>query len=141
MAWKPPTQKAFDAGEIPHKKIISDEEQAHLDANRPSKDVHAMFGGDPNDIVKQIENVSDAQQERLDQLLPVGNGQAISDFLEKLQNSKAFGVAAAVLEPNFETEMIMEVGSSGKSFLVSEVLKIAYLKEHQEDFLTASSNR
>ncbi len=129
MAWKPPTQKAFDAGEIPGKKKISDEEMANLEANRPSQDVHAMFGGDPKDLMETIHNLSDAQQERLDQILPVGNGQSISDWLEELQDSKEFGIGAAVLAHNFESDMMAEVGSSGKSFLVSEVLKIVYLKE------------
>lgn len=129
MAWKPPTQKAFEAGEIPGKKEISAEEMANLDANRPSKDIEALFGGNKKEIARQIEVLPEVQQERLDELLPIGCGQAISDWLEELQDTKEFGIGAVVLGENFESEMMAEIASSGNSFLTSEVLKIAYLKE------------
>lgn len=129
MAWTPPKQKAFEPGEIPGKKEISDEERANLEEHRPNKDVEAMFGGDSKRIMQQIETLPAVQQEQLDPLLSVGNGQAISDWLQTLQDSKDFGLGIAVLENNFESEMMVEIGSSGHSFLTSEVLKIVYLKE------------
>ncbi len=128
MAWKPPTDKVFTAGEIPGKGEISDAEMANLEANRPKKDIAAMFGGDAADIAKQIEQLPEVQQTQLDQLLPVGDGQKIYDWLDELKDSKQIGLGPAVLESSFETAILAEV-ASGKSFLVSEVLRIAYLKE------------
>ena len=125
MAWKLPTKKAFDAGEIPGKKEISAAEQANLDKYRPDKDVEAMFG--QGAAVNQIGPGPG-------QSIPVNMPMAaydpdIVDFLDDLKKQKKFGIGDTVLATDFLILMEAEISAAGKTWDVYDALEIAYSRE------------
>ncbi len=82
MGWKTPTMKAFDAGEIPGKGRMSDDESARLDAGAPknkAEDWLGITGG----------NMDEFQQDALDQIMAMGDQhEEIMAFIEDvLENS------------------------------------------------------
>ena len=128
MAWQPPTQNVFDAGEMPQKKIITDEQQANLDANTPNKDVETMFGGQKMQA-KGYHELSDIQIERVTDLLTTGNNQEISVFLEELKDASELGIAENVLADDFVQRLSQEITNHGKKYLLQDVITVAYTKE------------
>lgn len=130
MAWTPPTQKAFEPGEIPGKKTISAEEQANLDKNRPEKDVDAMFG--KTELHKDPEKVlalPEIQSSALDLILQKSEGQEIAVLLDEWKDNDEFGVLAKVLENGFWQQAEDKLDESGKDYEVEDVLEIVYLRE------------
>ena len=102
MAWKPPTTTSFDAGEIPGKGRMSDEQSARLDAGAPQNntaDWLGMKGGDMDEF----------QQAALDQIVAMGDQHEeimafIDDLLDKKQGDKIINVFADDHEQNLRDE-------------------------------------
>lgn len=123
MAWKPPTTKAFVAGEIPGKKEISDDEMANLDKYRPNKDVEAMFGQGAG-----VNQIGPGQS------IPVNVPMAaydstIVDFLDDLKKQKKFGIGETVLATDFLILIEAEISAAGKDWDVYDALEVAYSRE------------
>ncbi len=129
MAWTPPTQKAFEPGEIPGKKTISAEEQANLDKYRPEKDVVDMMGGDSTKILEQGLTPTEAQTSILDEIFQESENQDISALLDEWKENDEFGLLGKVLEDDFLENLEDRLDVAGKDYDSMEVAEVAYAKE------------
>ena len=134
MAWTPPTQKAFEPGEIPGKKTISAEEQANLDKNRPEKDVAAMFGQTEMQTDKEKAlSPTNTQTTILDEMLEENpENQIYADLLDEWKDEdpdNPFGHLAKVLEEDFIEQIGDRLSKAGKDYDEMEVSEVAYVRE------------
>jgi len=126
MAWTPPTKPLFIAGEIPNKKIISEQELANLEKNKPRSIIDELISVDISVINsidnKLIDNYTKTIKQRISLLDPT-----IDDFLEDLDSK--IGLFDIVAESNFENILKSELKQANKTFQFKDVLSMVYLKE------------
>lgn len=119
MGWTPPSTKSFDAGEIPGKGRMSDEQSARLDAGAPKNNTNdwlGMTGG----------NMDKFQKAAMDQIIAVGDQhKEIMAFIDDLlENSPNANKIINVFDDDHEQHLRDAYDSANLTATFEDTLKI-----------------
>ena len=120
MGWKPPSTPLFEAGEIPGKGRMSDEESARLDKYAPENKIGQLFGD-----VKDFD-LEQHQIDALDEIMKIGQHEEIMEFLDDLANVKGFEEETVdVGNPNYENFLKTEFSKENMVATFDDTLLVA----------------